>query len=311
MTTPESHFRRLLALYPKQHRAEYAEEMLGVLLADGRTGPAVTLDLMRAALGARLRQTSASLRQELRDERWRHAAYAVQLFGSLLLLAMALRRFAMAILTMVRWPESDISPFYGVDVVRALGWAVAVTGAVLGIRLLGVTGAAAGLAGEIVAPFRYYLDTPAQVLNAYWIFVAATVVLIAATMSARRAVPREWPFVVAAGAVLVGQGLAPFSLRVPMFGVAAVLALIGVVRLEPVTRGRVVVFAVPVLTVFPLVRVGFSGFVEHNMRHPETLVLISPVQWAVLVVGPAVAFVVAAAMDRRFRGQIPGTSKGA
>jgi hypothetical protein len=224
---------------------------------------------------------------------------------------MALRRFASAILTMVRWPDYDISPFYGVDVVRVLGWAVAVTGAVLGIRLLGVTGAAAGLAGEIVAPFRYYLDTPAQVLNAYWIFVAATMVLIASAVSVRRAVPRGWPFVVAAGAVLVGQGLAPLGLRVPLFGVAALLALIGVVRLAPVTRGRVVVFAVPVLTVFPLVRMGFSGLVEHNMRHPEALVLISPVQWAVLVVGPAAAFVVAVAMDRRFRGQIAGTNKGA
>ncbi|GIM91426.1 hypothetical protein [Paractinoplanes toevensis] len=311
MTGPESRFRRLLALYPKDHREEYGEEMLGVLLADGRTGPGVTADLVRAALGARFRQASASVREELREEGWRHAAFAVQFFGSLLLLAMAVRRFAMVIWTMVRWPGYDISPFYGVDLVRALGWAVAVAGAVLGIRLLGVTGAAAGLAGEIVAPFRFYLDTPAQVLNAYWIITAAAVVLIAAAVSVRRAAPRGWPFVVAAGVVLIAQGLAPFSLRVPMFGVAAMLALIGVVRLDSTIRGRVIVFAVPVLAVFPLVRLGFGGFVEHNMRHPEAIALIGPVQWAVLVVVPAAAFVVAAGIGRRFRGLMPRTSKGA
>ncbi|GAA2613187.1 hypothetical protein [Paractinoplanes durhamensis] len=307
MTTPEKRFRRLIALYPKDHRAEYGEEMLGVLLADGRTGPAVTADLVRAALGARFRETFAGFR----DERWRHAAYAVQFFGSLLLLAMAVRRFAMAILSMVRWPGYDISPFYGVDMVRLLGWAVALTGAVLGIRLLGVTGAAAGLAGEIVAPFRYYLDTPAQVLNAYWIFVAATVVLIAAAVSARRAIPRGWPFVVAAGVVLIAQGMAPLNLRVPLFGAAAVLTLIGVARLDPAIRGRVIAFGVPVLAVFPLIRLGFDGFVRHNMGHPEAIMLISPVQWAVLVIVPAAAFVVAAEIDRRFRAPMAGTSKGA
>jgi hypothetical protein len=307
MTTPETRFRRLLALYPRDHREEYAEEMLGVLMADGRTGPAVTADLVRAALGARFRRAWASLR----EPEWRHAAFAVQFLGSLLLLAMAVRRFVMVLWTMVRWPEHDISPFYGVDMVRALGWAVAVAGALLGIRLLGVAGAAAGLAGEIVAPFRYYLDTPAQVLNAYWIIVAAAVVLIAAAVSTRRAAPRGWPFVVAAGAVLVGQGLVSLTLRWPLFGGAALLALIAVVLVDPAIRGRVIVLAVPVLTVFPLVRLGFGGLVEHNMRHPEAIALISPVQWATLVVVPAVAFVVAATTERRFRGPVPGTSKGA
>jgi hypothetical protein len=311
MNDPESRFRRLLAFYPKDHREEYGEEMLGVLLADGRTGPGVTADLVRAALGARFRQAAASLRDEMRDDGWRHAAFAVQFFGSLLLLAMAVRRFAMVILTMVRWPDHDISPFYGVDVVRTLGWAVAVTGAVLGIRLLGVAGAAAGLAGEAVAPFRYYLDTPAQVLNAYWIIMAASVVLIAAAVSTRRAAPRGWPFVAAAGAMLIAQGLAPFGLRMPMFGAAAALALIGVVRVNSEIRGRVIVFAVPVLAVFPLVRLGFAGFVEHNMRHPEAIALIGPVQWAVLVLVPPIAFVVAAGVGRRFRGLMPRTSKGA
>ncbi|GIF24721.1 hypothetical protein BJ973_008200 [Actinoplanes tereljensis] len=224
MTRSESRFRRLLALYPKGHREEYGEEMLGVLLADGRTGPGVTADLVRGALGARFRQASTSLREALRDEGWRHVAYPVHFFGSLLLLAVAVGRFAMAILTMVRRPDYDISPFYGVDLVGALGWAVAVTGAVLGVRLLGVVGAAAGLAGEVVVPFR-----DAQVLNpSSWIIVAATVVLIAAAVSVRRAAPRGWRFVTAAGVVLIAQGLAPFGLHVPMFGLVPVLAVIAV-----------------------------------------------------------------------------------
>ncbi|GAA0540569.1 hypothetical protein GCM10010172_22310 [Paractinoplanes ferrugineus] len=307
MTTPEKRFRRLLALFPREHRAEYGEEMLGVLLADGRTGPGVTADLLRAAAGAQFRQAWAAYR----DERWRHAAFVVQLFGSILLLSMAVRRFVAVIWAMIRWPEHDLTGFYGVDLVRTLGWTVAVAGVVLGIRLLGVAGAAAGLAGEIVAPFRFYLDTPAQVLNAYWIVVAAVVVLIAATVSVRRGVPRGWPLVVAAGAVLVGQGVAPLGLRGQLFGVAALLALIAVALVDPAGRRRVVVLAVPVLAVFPLVRLGFAGLVEYNAGHPESIALIDPLQWAVLVVVPVVAFVVAGEVDRRFRAPMAGTSNGA
>ncbi|WP_406636594.1 hypothetical protein [Amycolatopsis sp. WGS_07] len=46
----ERHYRRLLALYPRAHRAVHGEEMLGVLLDDAKPGLAETLDLLRGAV---------------------------------------------------------------------------------------------------------------------------------------------------------------------------------------------------------------------------------------------------------------------
>jgi hypothetical protein len=55
----------------------------------------------------------------------------------------------------------------------------------------------------------------------------------------------------------------------------------------------------PILVVVPLVRTGFEGFVAHNSAHPEALRLLGPSQWAVLVLVPVAAFVVAAELNRR------------
>jgi hypothetical protein len=64
-------------------------------------------------------------------------------------------------------------------------------------------------------------------------------------------------------------------------------------------RRRVIACAVPVAAVFPLVGYGFGGFLDFNMRHPEDIQLIGPVQWAALIVVPAVAFWVAAGLNTR------------
>jgi hypothetical protein len=38
MTTLENRYRRLLALFPRDHRLLYEEEMIGVLMADAESG---------------------------------------------------------------------------------------------------------------------------------------------------------------------------------------------------------------------------------------------------------------------------------
>jgi hypothetical protein len=322
MTGPEIRYRRLLALYPREHRREYAEEMLAVLMADGRTGPGQTFDLVRSALGAHWRRSLT----ELRGDPWRRAARAVQLFGALLLLGVALRRAAMSVSAFLSYPEFQSFVVAPVDLARSAAWAVAASAGLLGlrswgVRSLAVAAAAAGLAGEIAAPARYYLETPAQVLNVYWIILAAAVVLTASVVAEgvafRSPAPRGSALLGTAGLAVIASGTplarggviagiegfrlldghSPASLLWLLIAVA--LAVAGVSRQEAAVRRRVIACAVPVLAAFPLVKVGFAGLIAYNMGHPESTVLLGPVRWAVLVAVPLAAFAVAAELNRR------------
>src|SRR6266700_3311193 len=112
----EKRYRRLLALYPKDHRREHAEEMVGVLLAaDGdtqvRTSKPVawalrfgqhtadSADLIGGALRIRGRmalnrlQRTRWLSWTVRDQRWSDALAVVSVVAPLLLLVAALTEF--------------------------------------------------------------------------------------------------------------------------------------------------------------------------------------------------------------------------
>jgi hypothetical protein len=112
----EKRYRRLLALYPKDHRREHAEEMVGVLLAaDGDTqvrAPKVvawalrcgqraadSADLIGGALRIRGRmalnrlQRTRWLSWTVRDQRWSDALAVVSVVAPLLLLVAALTEF--------------------------------------------------------------------------------------------------------------------------------------------------------------------------------------------------------------------------
>ena len=112
----EKWYRRLLALYPKDHRREHAEEMVGVLLAaDGdaevrapkpvawalRLGQhtADSADLVGGALRIRGRialnrlQRTHWLSWTVRDQRWSDALAVVSVVAPLLLLVAALTEF--------------------------------------------------------------------------------------------------------------------------------------------------------------------------------------------------------------------------
>ncbi|GAA1814240.1 hypothetical protein GCM10009682_39090 [Luedemannella flava] len=84
----ERRYRRLLAWYPENHREEYGDEMLAVLLtgaAEGQTRPRFgeTVDVLRAALSARVATGSAALK----DRRWADASGALSVLVPLALLA--------------------------------------------------------------------------------------------------------------------------------------------------------------------------------------------------------------------------------
>src|SRR6266568_1981674 len=112
----EKRYRRLLALYPKDHRREHAEEMVGVLLAaDGDTQvrapkavawalrfgqrSADSADLIGGALRIRARMVLNRLRQTrwlawtVPDQRWSDALAVVSVVAPLLLLVAALTEF--------------------------------------------------------------------------------------------------------------------------------------------------------------------------------------------------------------------------
>ncbi len=311
MSPKENRYRRLLALYPGDFRREYAEEMLGVLMADPRPARSHAANLVAGAVAARFRET-------LGDVAWRRAARVVQLFGAILLCSLSVRRLVMTGAVPLFDPAGYVPPLPIVDLVRAGAWAALVVAAFAGWRWLGVTAALVGLGGEIVAPIPQYAETPATFLHAYWIIVSAAVVLAASVVSARGVRPRGLPMVAAAGVLLVANGFTPWSLGGPYVSglsleysggshlfrlvpvVAAVLLVVAAVaRLEAPVRRRVVACAVPVLGAFPLVSWGFGGFEEFNMRHPESLRVLGPGQWITLGLIPVLAFGVAAWLNMR------------
>jgi hypothetical protein len=115
--TRERWYRRLLALYPKNHRREHAEEMVGVLLAAAGAVPvpepkpvawamrlgqdmADSADLISGALRIRGRMALKRIRRArwfsrtARDQRWSDALAVVSVVAPLLLLVAAAAEFS-------------------------------------------------------------------------------------------------------------------------------------------------------------------------------------------------------------------------
>jgi hypothetical protein len=311
MSSKENRYRLLLELYPADFRREYTDEMIGVLMADPSPVRKHAASLLAGAVTARLRST-------LEGPEWRRAAFTVQLFGAILLCAVALRRFAMVGAVALFEPAYNRPPFAPFDVARAVPWAVVVVATLAGWRGLSVTAALAGVIAEIAAPSRFYTDSPVMLLNVFWIVMSAAVVLIASTVSVHGPRPRGSLFVVAAGVVLATNGFSTriaypdylgtlsldgnqsrFAFTLFLLLTTGGLALVGVFRLDPAVRRRVIACTVPVAAVFPLVSYGFGGFLEFNSRHPDDIQLLGPVQWAALIVVPAAAFWTAAGLNQR------------
>src|ERR1700749_1819401 len=174
----EKRYRRLLALYPRDHRREHAEEMVGVLLAaDGdtpvrapnpvawvvRSGQhaADMADLIDGALRVRgrvgLNRTRRTrwLAWTVRDQRWSDALAVVSVIAPLLLLVAALTEF--------RIPQAVASsitghPHWGVSATLGLGDLPMAAGApgvtllvFLRLRRLAGLGALATAIGQVAA----------------------------------------------------------------------------------------------------------------------------------------------------------------
>jgi hypothetical protein len=311
----EDGYRRLLSLYPRQHRLLYEEEMIAVLMAGAEPGrrrpsPAEWFDLAVSAAAVRFRRAG----QALAAEAWRQAAYAVLLGGSIALLVIGLNRLGLATGVRLRFGPDGVQPGV-VDYLRPVLWALVVAAALTRFRVLAALLAVAAAVNEGVRTAAFYDWSPSQVLRTCWLLTIAGVVVIAAVALVRAGpVPRPrglWLLTIG-GALAVIGGVAdyawmPLVHRNPAFveisgkivlvgsgtacyAIAAVLALCAWLRLPGAVRLRTLVFGVPVLAMLIMVPNGFGGFMtssQRNVDHPNPLLWF---QWVILVAVPVLAF---------------------
>jgi len=174
----EKWYRRLLALYPKDHRREHAEEMVGVLLAaDGaaqvrapkpvawalRFGQhtADSADLVGGALRIRGRIALNRLRRAhwlswtVRDQRWSDALAVVSVVAPLLLLVAALTEFRIprAVASSITGhPHWELTATLGLaDLPMAAGAPGVILLVFLRLRRLAGLGALATAIGQVAA----------------------------------------------------------------------------------------------------------------------------------------------------------------
>ena len=174
----EKWYRRLLALYPKDHRREHAEEMVGVLLAaDGdaqaraakpvawalRFGQhtADSADLVGGALRIRGRIALNRLRRThwlswtVRDQRWSDALAVVSVVAPLLLLVAALTEFRIprAVASSITGhPHWELTATLGLaDLPMAAGAPGVILLVFLRLRRLAGLGALATAIGQVAA----------------------------------------------------------------------------------------------------------------------------------------------------------------
>jgi len=226
----EKRYRRLLALYPKDHRREHAEEMVGVLLAaDGdaqvrapkpvawarRFGQhtADSADLIGGALRIRGRMALNRLRQTrwlsltVRDQRWSDALAVVSVVAPLLLLVAALTEFRIpqAVASSITGhPHWGLSATLGLADLPMAAGAPGVTLLVfLRLRRLAGLGALATAVGQIAAgavpAFAGYAD-PAVAFTVLLSCTAAVALLLSPGPD------RGLALLTRSGAALVGTG---------------------------------------------------------------------------------------------------------
>lgn len=322
----ERRYRRLLALYPAEHRRAYQDEMLGVLLAGARPGQRLpglrdTLDLLRAAVTVRLRQT----RLGPLDAQWGDAAAVAGVLVPMLLLAAHLGNTVHDFL----WSRDlglAVSTVSTSDWLPGVTWLLVTAAALAGWRSVAAVLAWAAVAGHAML-LAAYLAAPTNARYAFCLLV------LALTAAAALSVPSEhrrgaailgWrrsalfaggtlvaALVVAADAISqylwridryipvaeeLGYGLVAPALVVA----AAVLMLAAIARIAAPIRRRVLVLLAPataLLVVSALLGDGYAATVSGGWLIPPVVEGIR--LWLVLVATPVVVLLAGVALVRR------------
>ncbi|MGC4796319.1 hypothetical protein ACLQ3H_19735 [Micromonospora saelicesensis] len=330
----ERRYRRLLAVYPWEHRRVYEDEMLAVLLAGARPGqrrPATAdvRNLVGAGLRARLRVGARGFT----EPSWADAATVTGLLAGVVLLALA----GKALLDLLVRASSPPPGFASsgpdlVDWLRVAGWAGVCVAVLVGWRWIAAGLAWAGVLGwgALVAPEAG--DNPTYVVDTLPQLALAVVAAAALTVPA----PRRRAIAVLGVGRLLALVLAPAAMvallvtnRVtsPAFAfvggvsyqvfydleasselvlwlyvaglVAAASAMvIAVATLTPEVRRRIVVMLLPVATLALVIDSALAGWVTSTM-HMGHVVPLVPAQWAMLVLVAPVTFLAGALLVRR------------
>jgi hypothetical protein len=233
-TRMERRYRRLLALYPKAHRQEHAEEMIGVLFAAAdydarirapkpvawalRSGQHVAdcADLVAGAARIRGRMVVNRVRQATRsgwmvpDRRWSDALAVVSVIAPLLLLVAALAEFHLpqaVASSLTGHPHWRLTATLGLgDLPLAAGAPAVAVLALLRLRRLAGLGAIAAAIGQVSAAAQ----RPAPPFTGYSSPVVAFTVLLACTAAAALLISpgpdRGLALLTRGGAVLIGAG---------------------------------------------------------------------------------------------------------
>ncbi|MFG3644253.1 hypothetical protein ACGF3C_28680 [Micromonospora sp. NPDC047762] len=330
----ERGYRRLLTVYPWEHRRVYEDEMLAVLLAGARPGQrrpdaADVRNLIGAGLRARLRVGARGFT----EPSWADAATVTGLLVGLVLLAFASKTL---LDQLVRAP--GLPPGFAprgpdlVDWLRVAGWAGVCAAALVGWRWLAAGLAWAGVLGwgALVAPQTsgnptYVVDMLPQLALAVVGAAALTVPAPRRRAIALLGVRRLLALVLAPTAMVallvanrvgsptfsfvdgvsyqVFYGLEASSevvlwLYVAGLAAAASAMVIAVATLTPEVRRRIVVMLLPVVALALVIDSALAGWVTSTMNMGHAIPLV-PAQWAMLVLVAPVTFLAGALLVRR------------
>ncbi|GGO32107.1 hypothetical protein [Micromonospora parathelypteridis] len=330
----ERRYRRLLAVYPWEHRRAYEDEMLAVLVAGARPGqrrPAAgdAMNLVGAGLRARLRVGARGFT----GSTWADAAAVTGLLVASILLALAGKSLLNQLIR-----DPSLPPGYGpggpdvVDWLRVAGWAGVCVAVLVGWRWL-----AAGLAwagaigwGALVAPqagddLTYVVDTLPRIALAVVAAAALTVPVprhrTIALLGVRRLAALLLAPAVMAGLLEINRVTSPtfnlvgavsyeafygieasselvLWLYVAVLTAVALTMLVALVRLDPGVRRRIVVMLLPVAALALVIDNALAGWSTSTMHMGHVIPLV-PAQWAMLMLVPPVTFLAGALLVRR------------
>ncbi|MEU1678026.1 hypothetical protein ABZ422_02910 [Micromonospora zamorensis] len=330
----ERRYRRLLAVYPWEHRRVYEDEMLAVLLAGARPGQrrpgaADVRNLVGAGLRTRLRVGARGFT----ESSWADAATVAGLLVAVVLLALTSKALLDQLVRASSLPPGFASSGPDlVDWLHVAGWAGVCAAVLVGWRWVAAGLAWAGVLGRgaLVAPQAG--DNPTYVVDTLPQFALAVVAAAALTVPASRrraivvlGVGRLLALVLAPVAMIallganrvnsptfdfvdgvsyqVLYGIEASSelvvwLYVAGLAAAALAMVIAVATLTPEVRRRIVVMLLPVAALALVIDSALAGWVTSTMHMGHTVPLV-PAQWAMLVLVAPVTFLAGALLVRR------------
>ncbi|MBB2946233.1 hypothetical protein FB565_005991 [Actinoplanes lutulentus] len=271
MSVLENRYRLLLRVYPAGHRADYEEEMIGVLMAGSAPErrvppPAEVADLLRSGLAVRLGRLGRAWRTE-RGSGWRDAAAVAGLVIAAMLAAVAGRRLVAGLRVLLFSSPDQPMAMFGIrgllllDVsLRFAFWALVCAAALFGLRRTAAWLVWPAALVELGAVIWWLPGTPVQSsIRLSWSLVTVGVAIACLVVARRgRPVPVLFGrrglvlFSAVAGGLLVAEALAELDFAtgrawpVRIFELALfLLVATAVLTVAPGVRGRVAVLLVP------------------------------------------------------------------